>query len=214
MFESESIRLLPAELQWRTVVPKQGESVRGWVGGKLQVQTVHFVNKASRPCRDKITRGGMHCYCGKTPMSSRQIGYLPLITKEREKVVILMCATTSKKAALLETGQPVEFWRPARDKVGLMFKVILPEELGETATENMRRMKPHDIRQYLLQVLWQDTELIRYFEKHVPTSDYLPVAPPPAPTKMPPLVKRPKARDTSAPVAAIVQGLSAAFDPT
>lgn len=211
MFESEAIRLLPAELQWRTVVPKQGESIRGWIGGKLQVQTVHFMSKASRPCRDKITRGGMLCYCSKTPMSSRQIGYLPLLTKEREKVVVLMCATTAKKAALLETGQPVEFWRPTRDKVGLQFKVLLASELGEQQTENMKRMKPHDIRQYLLQVLWQDTELIRYFEKHVPTSSYLPVAPPPEPSKYPALVKRGKARDTSAPVAEIVQGMSEAF---
>jgi len=165
MFESEEIRLLPAHLQWRTVVPKQGESVKGWIVGPIQIHTVHFTQKASRPCRDKITKGKVLCYCANAPQSARQVGYQPLLTRDREKLVVLMCATTAAKVKMIAHGTPVEFWRSQKCKTGLHVKQVLAEDLGTVATGNAARMKPHDIRPYLLQILWQDAALISYFDK-------------------------------------------------
>jgi len=170
MFQSETIKLLPAELQWRTVVPKKGESLRGWVVGPLCLHTVHFVNKASRPCRNLLTGGGMHCYCATKPMSARQVGYQPFLTQAREKVVVLMCATTARKMSHFGQGSPLEFWRQNKDKSGLNVKHVMAEELGDINTANIARQKPWDIRPYLLKVLWQDSELVTYFEKVVPAS--------------------------------------------
>jgi hypothetical protein len=211
MFDSEEIRLLPAELQWRTVCPKQGESLRGWVAGKLLIHTCHFVNKASRPCRAVLTKGGMSCFCSITPQSRRQIGYLPMITREREKVVMLMCATTARKASLLEHGQPVEFWRMNKSKVGLLFKVITPDEMGDKTTVNMRQMKPHDIRPYLLRVLWGDTDLVTYFDQIIPASEQDPTFKPGSVPKYSPLVRKPKPKHNQLTASEIVQGLDDAF---
>lgn len=197
MFESEEIRLLPTELQWRTVVPKQGESVKGWLIGPLQVFTCHYHSNASRPCRDKITKGGMLCYCSKTPTSSRQIGYQPLLTRDREKLVVLMCATTAKKVKMYAHGLPVEFWRPNKEKTPLCVKQILAEDLGTQASANIHAIKPHDIKPYLLNVLWQDTALLTYFSKSPSSSDPMCTTPKNRSTKTPKLGAASAARDNA-----------------
>lgn len=208
MFESETVRLLAPHLQWRTVVPKQGETVRGYVAGPLIVTTVHYVGKASKPCRQKLTKGELKCYCVEAMNSARQIGYLPIITQGREKLVILMCATTARKASLLPHTQEVEFWRPSKSKVGLAFKQLVKGELGDDTLPNFIKKAPHDIREYLWRVLWQDSELCSYFEKKQSASGPVCAAPVGALPALPPLVKKKKAPENASPVANIVQGLS------
>lgn len=211
MFESEPVRLLPPELQWETVCPGKGESFRGFIAGPVSLHTCHYKNNASRPCRDIITKGKMLCYCAKGMDARRQIGYMPMLTRDNEKRVMLMCATTAKRAMLLSVGQPVEFWRPNKDKTPLNFKVLIEDEMGSAKTHNMARMKPHDIKQYLLRILWQDHELVAYFDKSFASSVQECAPPPAAAAPRPKLVRERKSEQNTAPVVSIVQGLSDTF---
>ena len=211
MFSSERIELLAPHLQWRTNTIGPGNSVRGWIAGPLQVVSVHFVNKASRPCRSKITSGKLLCYCAATPISVRQLAYLPLITQAREKVVVLMCATTARKASILAVTQEVEFWRPQRAKAPLAIKILVPGELGTSPFTEVIKKKPHDIREYLLRVLWQDLDLINYFDKLETASEPKCATPAGEIPKYPPLVRRSKARDNTVSLPKLTEGIG--LDP-
>jgi hypothetical protein len=211
MFESEEVRLLDDDLQWHTLLLKKGENVRGWVCGPLMLITCHYTNNASRPCRDKITRGGMLCYCAKEPTSSRQKGYLPIRTPDGRKLVVLMAATTAKRARLMAPGTPVEFWRPDKNNTALCFKVLLAAELGEQTTTNMQRKTPDDIRRYLVEVLWQDRALVEYFARAPRVSANPLTCEPPEPSRKKKIGAAPPARENASPLAGYSEGIG--LDP-
>lgn len=166
MFPSEEFDLREPELQWFTRAPKTGQPERGWVSGPLVLVTCHHTAAGGdKPCRSIITRGAVKCACEDAPVSARQKGYLPLRKPDGGKVVILMCATTAKRAVLLARGTPVEFWRAPGKTQPLNVKVLLPEELGLHASANKARQSPDDIRPYLIHVLWQDPVLCRHFPR-------------------------------------------------
>jgi hypothetical protein len=216
MFESEPIKLLAPHLCWTTTSCSKGERVRGWVAGPMVVVSCHFLKGgASKPCRALMTKGAVGCYCADTPTATRQLGYLPIITPARERVVILMCATTARKASLLARTEAVEFARAKTARAMVHFNRLVPGELGESSpvfTQLKRQV--HDIKEYLWRVLWQDAVLFQHFS--IVTSAQAQTAAqaaaePPAqaeqPIKYPPLVRRPRARDNAPSVADSVQGI-------
>src|SRR5262245_42362924 len=119
MFESAPIRLRPKSLNWTTVTIGKGETLKGWLAGPLVNVECHWLNGASRACRAAITKGVLKCYCEEEFNQVRTIGYVPLLTKEGDKFVILLSKTVAVKVRDYAYGVPVKFSRPKRDKAPL-----------------------------------------------------------------------------------------------
>jgi hypothetical protein len=162
VFNDAPLHLKPPELRWRVVPVPAGESLKGWYCGPIRTVRVHWKDGASRPCRSLLTDGRVRCYCEEEPHTLRTVGYVPLITREREQLVIVVSATVAQSMKLYAHATPLEFSRSRRAKTPLRVKQCLAEELGTTATSLQLLNKPRDIRPYLVH-LWQDSALINHF---------------------------------------------------
>jgi hypothetical protein len=160
----EDAELTPPDpaLRWRVVKVPQGGSVKGFLVGKMRTVSCHWVNESSKPCRHKISGGVLACYCAKEPHTLRTIGYVPIETREREQVVVIVPKTTALVVKSLAMGSPLEFARPNREKSPTRVRTILVEELGGMQYETLKGTCGRSILKYLLH-LWGDVVLQRYY---------------------------------------------------
>lgn len=205
--------LIPTDpaLRWRTVKVPQGDSVKGFIVGKLRPVECHWVQESSKPCRHKMTGGKLGCYCATEAHTLRTIGYVPVETRDREQVCVIVPKTTAIVVQSLALGQPVEFARPDREKSATRVRTILVSELGERHAETIRSNCNRSISKYLFH-LWGDLVLTAYFEKlGAPSSD---------PPSYPPLIRKHREKkalrapqsDTTATLRTLVAGIGQSPD--
>lgn len=172
MFGSVTFRSLPDNLKWETVTIAKGESIEGWVFGKLICIESHWTNGRSLPCREWCTGGKLKCPCRTEFIARRIIGYLPLYTKEKEKIVVMLSETVCQKMETVRMGTPIKLTRPKRGIRPLTVTLISDYEVNSDITKKIRQMAPHDIEPYLLH-LWQDRELTEAFGcEHIPAAQF------------------------------------------
>src|SRR5262245_53710695 len=99
MFENAPLRIRPPHLRWRVVPVPAGDSIHGWLAGPQVTVDVHWENGASKPCRCLLTKGKLACVCQSEPRSVRTIGYVPIITPEKEQLVIIVSATVAAQVS-------------------------------------------------------------------------------------------------------------------
>jgi len=162
MFPSVEFETLPPELRWRCERIEAGGTVSGWIAGPMVGIRGHWDGFRTQPCRAHLTGGAMLCDCQVKPMNNRVVGYVPLLTRDREKLVVIVSAGVAKRVKEIKPGTPVKFGRTLKKKTPLTVELLRDEALGVEDTKRMKHIACHDISSYLLH-LWQDEQLTRFF---------------------------------------------------
>lgn len=162
MFPNATFRDVPAHLKWRCVSVAPGESLEGVTAGALVTVDCHWDCGRSFPCLSRLTDGVLKCSCEDEPRSLRLLGYQPIMTKERERLVVLLSATVAQKVETIRHGTAVRFTRPKKGKRPLSVTLLSDYDLGEDFVKKMRAAALHDIHEYLIH-LWQDRTLCDHF---------------------------------------------------
>lgn len=172
MFPDAPLEPLEPGLRWRCVKLEPGTTLRGFLCGKMKPVECHWVNESSKPCRLKITSGRLTCYCQTEPHSLRTIAYVPIETREREQLVVIVPKTTAMTVKTFGQGDVLEFMRGKRDKSPTRVRTVLPEEMGIQRHQVIAKEAPRDISKYLLH-LWGDLALQKFFaapQEPIPTT--------------------------------------------
>lgn len=189
MFPQASLEEKERCLQWHTVKPKAEQPVRGFLCGEMRTIEAHWKDDANRPCLRWITSGRVPCYCETGRFAKRTIGYVPIETREREQLCVIVPKMTAKMVKTFVYGSPLEFFCAKRDKSPTRCRQCLSEEIGTQRGELLRTERPRDITRYLLEVLWGEPILVQHFAQPI-----TPPAPPP-----PQLVRKPRPKQVVPP---------------
>lgn len=162
MFPKPVLAPLPPELCWECVKVKKDEHIDGVLAGRVYDVACHWDGRSSKPCRRFMSDGKIPCHCDEKPASLRVLGYVPLITKAREKIVVPVAASVVHRLEQIKPGTPIRLARPGRDKKPLSVIILRELDLGETFCKQMKHACCHDIAEYLLH-LWQDPILCVHF---------------------------------------------------
>jgi len=184
MFPNANLEEKERCLQWHTTKPKADNPIRGFLCGEMRTIEAHWKDNANRPCLRWITSGRVSCYCETERFGKRTIGYVPIETREREQLVIIVPKITARMVKTFVYGSPLEFSCAKREKSPTRCRVCLAEEIGTQRGELLRTERPRDITRYLLEVLWGEPALVQFFAKPQPE-------PKPAP---PSLLRKPRAK--------------------
>jgi hypothetical protein len=123
----------------------------------------HYVQSRTVPCLEWITGGKLECPCSELAMGVRRTAYVPLVTKDHEKVVVIVSDGTFRALEGIAPGSSVEIGRGKCLRRPCYVKTLAPEVLGDHFTRKMKQAAVHDIRNYLLH-LWQLPELYAFFK--------------------------------------------------
>lgn len=162
MFPKPVLAPLPPHLCWEVPKIKKGEWVEGVLAGEVKQVPCHWSGTSSKPCLRFMSEGKLPCHCDKEPASLRVVGYVPIITKDRQKYVVVVSATTAYRLESVAPGKGIRLARP--DKVKQAMNVVLRSDadIGEDFVKRMRPACMHDISEYLLH-LWQNPILCLHF---------------------------------------------------
>lgn len=161
MLRQADWNILPEHLKWRTTTLEPGETLVGVLVGPIISQRVHWTGRASKPCRFAATAGKLFCPCQTVPVSGRTVGYVPLITQAREKVVVLVSAMTGYSIKDVPHGALLEFKRPTKSRQPLRVSHVRGHDAEQQWVRQLRDVKPHDVTEYLCH-LWQDELLCKH----------------------------------------------------
>jgi len=204
---------VPLDRRWRYHQIEAGHDLKGWVIGKLVMTVVHWAEPTSKPCRWAMTGGRLPCKCRDEKIATRKIGYLPVFSQSRERVVIILSNTVCQKAEKMEHGTGWVFKRSLVPCTPLLITEWPNYECNPEQTKRCKTWAPADIQSWLLH-LWQDDVLAGYFAALRSTSAHpsaaiatdtstpSPVAPqPPARDDVvslkTPLIRRPRKKDSA-----------------
>lgn len=196
MFTPEAPDPIPVDRMWRCHQIEAGSQVNGWKIGPLVTVTVHWSGMASKPCHDKITGGKLPCRCATEKIASRKIGYLPLFTSSRERVVVILSNTVALRVHPLPQGSPLKLARTLVPCAPLLYSVWPSFECSTQQTAACAKWVPCDIQPWLLH-LWQDETLSGYFAGVRAATVHAPTLPPPAPIPTSVVDTPPPARDNA-----------------
>jgi hypothetical protein len=168
MLPPVSFRNVPSELRWDTETVTRGEAVEGCIVGPAVEANTHFVGHlgrrpADRACRAWATGGVIFCEHCQQNMRKLTRGYLPLMTKLREKLIIVMSETVLKQVRELRIGTPVRFARPKKGNKPLVVTLLKEWDVGEDFAKKCRQLHPFDVFPAVLH-LWQYKELNEFFK--------------------------------------------------
>lgn len=162
MFPNAKVVDLPDHLKWECVSVPQGETVAGTLMGDVVTVATHWINKRSFPCLSRISEGKLRCPCELQPMSLRTIGYAPIITKSRERFVIVLSAAAAAQVDAIRPGTVVSFFRPKKSKQRVQVSTLPDYSMGEELVKKLRQAACHKIHEYLIH-LWQCRDLSQLF---------------------------------------------------
>lgn len=148
-------------IQWRTHHIGPGETFQGVVIGAPVCPLVHWVGKRSVPCLRAISGGELLCMCDSEPKDTRRICYVPMLSRELERVVIILSNGVAHKLGTLEHGQVLYLCRtrvPCAPVVATRQQHI---SMSGHVIDRAKRTAPQDIREYLLH-LWSVDTLTRW----------------------------------------------------
>ena len=162
MFPQPSLAPLPPQLCWECRKVAKGQRVEGILCGEVKQVPCHWDGRGSKPCRAFMTEGKLPCHCQVKPCSLRVVGYVPIMTKDREKLVVVVAATTAYQLESYPPGTAIRLARPDMDRKPLVAIKLRDMDIGEEFAKRMRQASVHDISEYLLH-LWQDPILCLHF---------------------------------------------------
>jgi hypothetical protein len=146
-------------LRWTILRLGFNKRIRGWKAGPNLGFATHCT-PFSKPCKDKLTNGGLSCkWCGpEFPLSFT--GYCPLIDESGEKLVGLYGRDSEDLISEIQFGAEIEVRKgPSKNSP---YKYSHRGWCGHPCPWLGRLKVQHDIGPFLLQ-LWKDDELKAYF---------------------------------------------------
>lgn len=162
MLHEPDLTPLPKSLDWECVSLGRGETLVGILCGRVRKFACHTLkNGQSKPCLKIATRGALPCWCEQTKGVTRNIVYVPIVTREGEQVVVRMSAVQGHKAEAIKAGTLVEFTRPDRAKRPTFIKPMPTASQTQNWVMQVRKNTDADILEYLCH-LWQLHALTKY----------------------------------------------------
>jgi len=126
-----------------------------------------------------MTQGALPCFCDDTGTAARNVGYVPVITRDCARVVVRVSEQVYQKVKDWKPGTPIQCDHPGKPKRPVTV-IQLPKDtfVRETLANMRKRMLP-DISEYLLFV-FQEKKLNDYFgKKWYPSKKTLGIKKPP-----------------------------------
>lgn len=148
-------------IQWRTHHIPAGENFQGVVIGTPVCPLVHWVGKRSAPCLRAISNGELLCMCDSEPKDTRRICYIPLLSRELERVVVIVSNGVAHKLGTLEHGQVLFFSRSRVPCAPVSVARQQQISMSGHVIDRAKRIPSQDIREYLLH-LWSVDVLTRW----------------------------------------------------
>jgi hypothetical protein len=179
-----------------------GTTFEGWVIGPVVVAVTHWNGEASKPCRNVMSGGALECYCKTSREKQRKIGYVPLISSDGERVVIIVSNGVAGQFEFVTKGAPVVLGRTLIPKSPVWWKGREVPEGQKAKNTQVQRMERIDIRPWLLN-LWDDGPLRRYYLGAETSSEQPGIISAPIPAQVPTVEPTPIA--SPAPAAKLVK---------
>jgi hypothetical protein len=162
MFPIPEVPKMNPDLVWERRVIPSGTHLDAWIAGPVVPVWVHWSGTASKPCVHRMTSGALPCKDEDCKASVRIIGYLPVIQKHSQRLVLILSHQATYEAQGLHHGECYRFSRGPgkrdRVKIGLTPRA----EVSPQLTGLFSKRPPADIRPWLLN-LWRDTRLTNHF---------------------------------------------------
>lgn len=148
-------------LDWRCHLLKPGETIAGVSVGPMVCPVVHWRGRRSVPCLREMTGGELLCACDQEPAAKRRIAYLPMISGEGEKVVIILSNGVAVKLGALPHRTLLRVSKSKTPCAPVAVVRVMTWDVPATAQARADKMPPQDIREYLLN-LWSLDILTRW----------------------------------------------------
>jgi hypothetical protein len=163
LFAPQFAKDTPSELDWRVIPIPRGSVYRCWSAGPIVPVWCHYVNKASKPCWSRITKGQLICpWCGKIKL--RNIGYLPTFAHpDGKRRVIILSKTTMKPVRDVPFCTPLIANQAQVPNQPAVVRVEDVESMRGHAWKQLRKRDPEDITPYLVRKLWCVPEIAEFF---------------------------------------------------
>jgi len=150
--------------EWRTHHIKPGESLYCCTVGPPVCPLVHWSSNRSRPCLKALTNGELRCPCEDVPSPVRRVAYLPVLTSESERVVVMLSNKVAHKYGNQPHGTRLKIARTRTPCAPLAVFVNHEQTLSDAVRKRAAALPPQDIRPYLLN-LWRIDALTRWCDE-------------------------------------------------
>lgn len=154
MLRDAEMTPVPPALDWRAETIERGTSITGIVVGRCRKFVTHVFGKVTKPCLLNIGDFNLPCPCQTRGLELRVTGYLPIVTSERERVVLVLSTRPTNIMMKAKQGDVYKFRRPKAVKSAIVPAMALGEDSAAAECHRMRPTKNQDISEYLCH-LWQ-----------------------------------------------------------
>jgi hypothetical protein len=161
MLRDAEMTPVPIALDWRAETVARGTAITGIVVGKCRKFVTHVYGGITKPCLLNITDGALPCPCQTRGLELRVTGYLPIVTHERERVVVVMSTRPTNIMMKATQGSVYRFRRPATVKTAIIPAAVLGDDSKAAECHRMRPTKNQDISEFLCH-LWQIHDLTKW----------------------------------------------------
>jgi len=149
------------ELHWRTHKIAPGETLSCVAIGPPVCPVCHFLGKRTVPCLRAISEDALPCACDDTAIAKRRVAYLPLISNEGERIVVVVSNNVAYKLGTLPHRTSLRITRTRTPCAPLVVVRANDFSTAGRAIAVADKMPPQDIREYLLH-LWNIDALTRW----------------------------------------------------
>lgn len=151
----------PVTLDWTADTVERATSITGIVVGKVRKFRCHIYGKITKPCVRFTSNDELPCVCEQRRMEIRTTGYLPIITKDKDRRVIVLSAVATAVAERCVQGSVYTFKRPKTVKSRIQISNVGSDEAQAAGWDRLRPKKNQDITEFLCH-LWQLHDLTKW----------------------------------------------------
>ncbi len=102
----------PLPLRWRVERLAPEDVVTGWAAGPCVRVTSHWSGVKTTACVKALTSGKLPCMCESKAVGTRVVGYMPMIAKDGDRIVLLVADSVAKKLLRIPLATPLQVTRP------------------------------------------------------------------------------------------------------
>lgn len=150
------------DLKWTVARLKPGENLYGFTAGKVFPVWCHWAQPISKPCRFRITNGRVPCPACDKMSKIRLIGYQPIISRDEQRLVVILNHSNTVDAEDIPFAEPVKFAREKRDKSSIVPVKWSQYQEFEPLQKRIKEAGEKDVSKWLLN-LWGDFVLAEHF---------------------------------------------------
>lgn len=161
MFRQPDLTPVPPALDFRCESVERGGTFLGVVIGPLVKVRTHTFNGRSKPCLNFATEGKLRCWCNERAVSIRDVGYLPVINRDGDRVVVILSALAAYSLRSVKQDMLIRFSRPDKPKVRVQASTVTGIDAEQQWVKRARGLEPVEIWEYLCHV-WQIHSLTKY----------------------------------------------------